>query len=71
MTLGDEISKIVKEAISKLEKGEDKQKVFEEAKKKLLRAQNESYRKGGTEHSGLYAIKELAKSLGVKMKDEL
>ncbi len=69
-----EVEKIVKEALEKAEKSQNKQRVFEEAKIKLLKLQEKYYsEKKVAEYNVLYDIRELAKKLGVKYKtyDEL
>ena len=66
----EEVQKILKEALEKAEKNQNKQKVFEEAKVKLLKLQEKYYsEKKVAEYNVLYDIKELAKKLGVKYKD--
>ncbi|HLD57464.1 MAG TPA: hypothetical protein VJA47_04105 [archaeon] len=67
----EEVQKIVKEALEKVEKGQNKQKVFEEARVKLLKLQEKYYSENKQlgELNVLYDIKELARKLGVKYKD--
>ncbi len=65
----EEVQKILREALEKAGKGQ-KEKVFEEARTKLLKLQEKYYsEKKVSEYNVLYDIKELAKKLGVKYKD--
>ncbi len=66
----DEVEKLVKEAIEKAAKGQNKQKIFEETRIKLLKLQEKYYSDNKLgEYNVLYDIRELARKLGVKYKD--